>query len=38
MDSKTLNIGMIGLDTSHAPLFAEMLNDPTIPIMFREPG
>lgn len=31
MDSKTLNIGMIGLDTSHAPLFAEMLNEPAHP-------
>lgn len=31
MDSNILNIGMIGLDTSHAPLFAEMLNRPAHP-------
>lgn len=31
MDSNMLNIGMIGLDTSHAPLFAEMLNRPAHP-------
>lgn len=36
MDSKVLNIGMIGLDTSHAPLFAEMLNDPAHP--YHVPG
>ncbi|WP_282940820.1 Gfo/Idh/MocA family oxidoreductase [Paenibacillus sp. RC67] len=30
-DTKTLNIGMIGLDTSHAPAFTELLNDPKHP-------
>ncbi len=36
MRTKKLNIGMIGLDTSHAPLFAEMLNRPAHP--FHVPG
>ncbi|MBE1444620.1 Gfo/Idh/MocA family protein [Paenibacillus sp. OAS669] len=34
--AKTLNIGMIGLDTSHAPAFAELLNDPKHP--YHIPG
>ncbi|MWV45912.1 gfo/Idh/MocA family oxidoreductase [Paenibacillus sp. HJL G12] len=36
MNKEALNIGMIGLDTSHAPLFAEMLNSPAHP--FHVPG
>ncbi|UQZ86328.1 Oxidoreductase family, NAD-binding Rossmann fold [Paenibacillus konkukensis] len=31
MNDRTLRIGMIGLDTSHAPAFAELLNDPSHP-------
>ncbi|BFH59893.1 Gfo/Idh/MocA family protein [Paenibacillus azoreducens] len=31
MSTEILKIGMIGLDTSHAPLFAEMLNDTAHP-------
>jgi predicted dehydrogenase len=31
MSTEILKIGMIGLDTSHAPLFAEMLNNSTHP-------
>ncbi|WP_028547409.1 Gfo/Idh/MocA family protein [Paenibacillus sp. UNC451MF] len=30
-NTKKINIGMIGLDTSHAPAFAELLNDPRHP-------
>ncbi|MCJ8012031.1 Gfo/Idh/MocA family oxidoreductase [Paenibacillus sp. KQZ6P-2] len=36
MNADVLKIGMIGLDTSHAPLFAEMLNHSAHP--FHVPG
>jgi len=36
MEQKKLSIGMIGLDTSHAPAFAELLNDPNHP--YHIPG
>lgn len=30
-NSETIRVGVIGLDTSHAPAFAKMLNDPKAP-------